>query len=169
MSLADLMKKGSLQGFATTTVATVATDRPNNLPSVASVATVNVATARKDAANDPGLATCDPDRWCWPHTVAMNTREIDIFTARVVRFTAKGLGLDDADALADKLLKRDRDLDERRLCLECINLTRPRGAWSCTKWRAAGLGEVRVPSDLMQLLQRCDAFNAFDHGHQSFW
>ena len=123
-------------------------------------------TGDLSAAND---SAPDPDRWCWPQSEAMIAREIDAFTARVARFTDKGLGLDDADELADKLVKRDRDLDDRRLCLECINLTRTRGAWSCTKWRAAGLGEVRVPSDLMQLLQRCDAFNAFDHGRQSFW
>ena len=130
------------------------------------IAPMQKITGDLSAAND---SAPDPDGWCWPQSGAMNTREIDIFTARVLRFTAKELGLDDAEALADKLLKRDRDLDERRLCLECINLIRPRSAWSCTKWRAAGLGEIRVPSDLMQLLQRCDAFNAFDHGHQSFW
>ncbi len=63
MSLADLMKKGSLRQFATVTVATVATVRPDSPPSVASVATVSVATAQKQAANDPAL---DPDRWAWP-------------------------------------------------------------------------------------------------------
>ena len=46
MSLADLIKKGSLRGFATATPATPATDRPPIPLSVATVATVAVATPR---------------------------------------------------------------------------------------------------------------------------
>ena len=72
------------------------------------------------AANDPAPY---PDRWCWPHSEAMNGREIDTFMARVARFTGKGLGLDDAEALADKLVRRDREPDDRGLCLECIHLS----------------------------------------------
>lgn len=58
MNLASLMKKGSLRGFATTTpatVATVATDKPFISPSVATVATVNVAKAKNPLKNDPVL------------------------------------------------------------------------------------------------------------------
>lgn len=69
------------------------------------------------AANDP---TPDPDRWCWPHSEAINTREIDTFKARMARFTDKGLGLDEAEALADKLVKRDREPDDRRLCFDAF-------------------------------------------------
>ena len=64
----------------------------------------------------------DPDRWAWPHSEAMNGREIDTFTARLARFTDKGLMLDDAEKLADKLVTRDRESDDRRLCLECVHL-----------------------------------------------
>ena len=53
MNLASLMKKGSLRGFATATLATVATDKPFISPSVATVATVNVAKAKNPAKNDP--------------------------------------------------------------------------------------------------------------------
>ena len=112
------------------------------------------------AANDP---TPDPDRWCWPHTVAWNTREIDTFTARVARFTDKGLRLDDADELADKLVKRDRDLDDRRLCLECIHLAgQSATTWSCRNWQRAGValraGDARLSAALVHQLQRCDGF-----------
>ena len=101
MSLADLMKKGSLRQLATVTVATVATVRADSLPSVASVATVNVATAQKQEPNDPahilalvstGMVSTlvsstapvlqDPDRWCSPYSTAMTGREIDAFTTR---------------------------------------------------------------------------------------
>ena len=53
------------------------------------------------------VADTDPDRWCWPHGAAMNTVEIDTFTARLARFTDKGMSLSDAEALADKLVVRD--------------------------------------------------------------
>lgn len=38
----------------------------------------------------------------------MNSREIDIFTARLHRFTDKGQSLDDAEKLANMLVTRDR-------------------------------------------------------------
>lgn len=60
-----------------------------------------------DAANDAAPPP-DPDRHCWPHTTAMNTGEIDTFTRRLARFTDKGMGLDEAERLADKLVMRDR-------------------------------------------------------------
>jgi hypothetical protein len=47
----------------------------------------------------------------------MNTAEIDTFTARVHRFTAKGLLPADAEQMADRLLIRDREQDSRRVCL----------------------------------------------------
>lgn len=60
----------------------------------------------------------------------MNTAEIDAFTARLARFTDKGLSLDNTEALADKLVTRDRDNDSRRLCLECAHLQGV-GRWGC--------------------------------------
>ena len=122
---------------------------------------------KKEAANDsptvqaahpePGA---DPDRWCYPHSTAMNTVEIDTFTARLARFTDKGLPLTHAEKLADRLVTRDRERDNRRLCLECAHL-----AWSghCSNWRAAGaairVGNARVPVVLFDQLQHCAGFN----------
>ena len=177
MSLADLMKKGSLRQFATVTGATVATVRPGNLPSVASVATVSVATGPKKAVNDPAqvlelvasieVATPvaspaalfnDPDRWAWPHSQAMTGREIDTFMARLARFSGKGLSLLDSEALADKLVTRDRDADERRLCLECVHLAgHSAGAMRCTNWQRAGVA-AQLSGALVHRLQRCDGF-----------
>ena len=115
MSLASLIKKGSLRGFATATPATPATPATHGTfspPTVATVATVAVAKSADGAANDPAP---DADRWCWPHSAAMTGREIETFTARLSRFTDKGLSLDDGEALADKLVTRDREADDRRL------------------------------------------------------
>ena len=65
MSLANLIKRGSLRGFATATPATVATDRPLIPSSVATVATVAVAKAPDEAANDAtgAVAVVDLPDW----------------------------------------------------------------------------------------------------------
>ena len=52
MSLANLLKKGSLRGLATATPATSATDRTVMTPCVATVATVAVADVPDRAMND---------------------------------------------------------------------------------------------------------------------
>ena len=175
MSLASLLKKGSLRGFATATPATVATDKPFIPPCVATVATVNVANPQNPAANDDDLipddgdkvstpaATDDPDRWAWPHSAAMTGGEIDTFTARVIRFTDKGVNPTDGEALADKLVTRDRDSDDRRLCLECTHLAGFAGTWGCRAWQRAGIAikarDAGLPGDLVRSLQRCDGFS----------
>ena len=163
MSLADLMKKGSLRGFATVTVATVATVRPDSPPSVASVATVSVATAPKQAVNDPAAVTHNPDRWAWPRSQAMTGREIDTFTARLHHFTRRGLVESDAELLADKLVMRDRETDDRRLCLECAHLAgHAAGAWGCKNWQRAGVAikarDAQLSAALVIQPQRCDGF-----------
>lgn len=82
----------------------------------------------------------------------MNTGEIERFTARMELFRRRGLSDDLAEAMADKLVRRDREGDDRRVCLECANLNGRR----CTAWRAAGIGDSDV-SDLRAKLQRCAA------------
>lgn len=101
----------------------------------------------------------DPDRHCWPHTNAMNTVEIDIFTARVHLFTERGATITEAEGLADALVQRDRDADERCMCLECSHLRRSAGLWRCGQWERAGLPSTEVPGDGVNLLQRCSDFN----------
>ena len=63
-------------------------------------------------------ATSDPDRWCWPHSSAMNTEEIDTFTARLARFTDKGLHLSDLKLSMSLKAKWRPDLDVLELCRE---------------------------------------------------
>ena len=112
------------------------------------------------AANDP---TADPDRWCWPHSQAMNAGEIHTFTARLARFTDKGLSLNDCEALADKLVTRDRESDDRHLCLECFHLSgSDRRGWDCRSWQRAGVAirarDAQLSNALVHQLQRCDGF-----------
>lgn len=96
------------------------------------------------------------DRWCWPFSSAMNGPELGRFTARLARFTDNGLPLADAEALAEKLVIRDREGDDRRLCLECANLCSRR----CSAWRRAAVGGPALPTALLALPQRCAAFDA---------
>ena len=123
-----------------------------------------VANPENPAANAPAI---DPDRWCWPHGPAMSTTEIDTFTARLARFTDKGLPLANAEALADGLVKRDREMDDRRLCLECVHLQGGTGRWRCGKAVAAGVGlraaDGQIPSDLAHQQQHCAGFTT-PHG-----
>ena len=105
-------------------------------------------------------ATVDPDGWCWPRSTAMTGAEIDNFKARLSKFGDKGLTATDCEALADKLVKRDRESDDRRVCLECRNLSGyGLGTWRCSNWKAAGVGASGLPLDLVLMLQRCDGFN----------
>lgn len=108
------------------------------------------------AANDPDP---DPDEWCWPHSTAMNSEEIDRFMARRARFTDKGLDLEVAELLADRLVIRDRDKDDRRLCMECAHLQQ---SGRCGNWERAGVAarerDAQLATEIVQLLQRCDGF-----------
>lgn len=112
------------------------------------------------AANDPQP---DPeDVGCWPDSSAMNGAEIDIFSKRVDLFFYKNLPLPKAESLADLLVKRDRDGDDRRVCLECKHLADIGHGWRCNNWQAAGVAvrqrDNQMPADLVLQLQRCDGF-----------
>ena len=86
----------------------------------------------------------DLDRWCWPYSSAMTGREIDTFAERSSLFNRRGLPALDAERLADKLVNRDRDGDDRHLCVECRHC-RP---------------DLRCVNKLavLHVLQRCDHF-----------
>lgn len=116
--------------------------------------------ALTDGANlkEPEGEAHDPDRHSWPHTTAMNSREIDSLTERVHLFTRHGLDQTQAEGLADGLVIRDRDGDDRRLCLECQHLRDYGTSRACNQWRAAGLGAAGIPADMVLMLQRCDGF-----------
>ncbi|MFC7462361.1 hypothetical protein [Hydrogenophaga defluvii] len=123
---------------------------------------IEASTAAANDATDT-TPTTDPDRWCWPHSEAMNGQEIDTFTARLSRFTDKGLTLTDAEREADRLAIRDRENDNRRLCLECAHL-HGAGRWRCGNWHRAEvanqLKDAHLPGALVLTLQRCPGFGA---------
>lgn len=116
------------------------------------------------AAECPRPAPCagmgdHPDRWCWPHSVAMNTMEICTLTERLALFTDKGASLQNAERLADRLVHRDREGDLRRLCLECTHLYGV-SRWRCGRAKRGAMATAELPHELVQVLQRCDSFQA---------
>jgi len=145
--------------------------RTNKVEIVAWLCAANDSTANDAAAAKvvPGTTLApvafvgpppDPARWCWPHSDAMNGAEIATFTGRVALFTAKGLTSTEAEALADKLVTRDREGDDMRACLECSNLSGRNGRRQCRGLQHAGMGGPLVSAGQVAMLQRCDGFKA---------
>ena len=100
--------------------------------------------------------------------------EIDTFIHRRHTLTEKRLNLEEAEGVAETLLLRDRDIDNRRLCLECVHLQgdRQRG-WRCAKVRYGNQYKSRqnlsaahpitrqpivLPMEYVYQLQRCERF-----------
>lgn len=104
--------------------------------------------------DDPEFSPADVDRWSWPNGQAMNGAEIDRMISRVDVFMRRSLKFADAERLADTLMRRDRDDDDRRVCLECARL---RGR-SCAAPAIGGMGSN--VSHVALILQRCPAFQA---------
>ena len=88
------------------------------------------------------------------HGPCRDEAELAAFTARAERFTL--LGRADADDLAERLTLRDRDGDDRRLCLECT--------WLGDTGRCIAAATGRIPGadrrlePVQTILQRCVAF-----------
>lgn len=161
--LATLRAKKKNLVAASLTVATDATHEGIQAPTVARVAPVTVATPEKtpwveNTHVSPARATA-PDPWCWPHSLAWNSKEIDTFTTRLARFTDKGLSLADAESEANRLVIRDRECDDRRLCLECTHLYGT-DLWRCGNWQTANVARDRLGRVLVLMLQRCGGFMA---------
>jgi hypothetical protein len=64
-------------------------------------------------------------------------------------------GRKDAKELAQRLQRRDRDKDDRRMCVECANFT---ANTSCRNHKVADVPSM-VGSDFSVMLQRCRGFD----------
>lgn len=104
------------------------------------------------AADRPHRLTNDEADRC--HTPCWDEAEIAAFTARTERFAL--LGRADADDLAERLTLRDRDGDDRRLCLECTWLGNTGRCLAAAAGRIPGADRRLEP--VRTILQRCDAF-----------
>jgi hypothetical protein len=106
------------------------------------------------ASNDADQA--DAERWSWANSPAMNGGEVQVFATRVNRFTQRGLSLSAAEALAETLLLRDRDGDDRRTCLECTYLGERGHCLAAAAGRLPGAGGQLAP--VRDIVRRCEGF-----------
>jgi hypothetical protein len=88
------------------------------------------------------------------HAPCWDDAEISAFTTRAERFAL--LGRADAEDLAERLTQRDRDGDDRRLCLECTWLGDTGRCLAAATGRIPGADRRLEP--VQTVLQRCEAF-----------
>jgi hypothetical protein len=98
----------------------------------------------------PSALRCNPD----DVEGAWTDADISRFTKRRDRLLRWGWAEPDAEKLAERLVRRDREQDDRVSCTDCKHYRPGR----CGNHRRAGLGTVDVGRDLATLLQRCDGF-----------
>ena len=68
----------------------------------------------------------------------------------------RGIDATDADDLAERLTLRDRDADDRVICVECSHYRPGR----CGNHRSALMTTADIGRDLAAMLQRCPGFEA---------
>ena len=87
---------------------------------------------------------------------AWTQREISRFTFRVALFIRRGLSHEAAEQLGEKLVQRDQDRDDRRMCLECAHLQARGTCFAAQRgWLPATSARHEPVRDL---LQRCERF-----------
>ena len=86
--------------------------------------------------------------------VASTDADIERFNDRRARLLRWGWPEPEAEALAERLVRRDREGEPRVCCLECVSYRPGR----CGNHQRAGLLTAVVGRDLAELLQRCPGF-----------
>ncbi len=165
MALRDLIRNKRFDRPASETTATVATNKSCNEETVAKIAVATIDDQVKQDVEVPahtlGAGAVPFDKYCWPFSSAMNSGEVTKFVAREERFKVKGIRPEVAEATADKLVIRDREKDDRRICLECKHLN-GYATLRCSNWKKAGICNSSegafISSDFAIILQRCYGF-----------
>ena len=86
--------------------------------------------------------------------VAWTDADITAFLERRDRLMRWGWTEPDAEKQAEKLVKRDREADDRVSCIDCRHFRHGR----CGNHGRAGLNSPELGRDLASLLQRCTGF-----------
>lgn len=157
------VKTDEIAALILLTVSAVATEAVSAMPEGLSSVLAVPSPAVMEKHDSSIAVPQDPDRWCWPHSSAMNGAEINTFLRRLQQFTGKGLARSDAEALADKLVLRDRESDDRRVCMECKNFSGyGAGSWRCGNWLNAWVAtqarDAALSANWVNQLQHCDGF-----------
>jgi hypothetical protein len=100
--------------------------------------------------------------YCWPHSSAFNSVEVKLTLERL-RFLGNRLSEDDAERMADLLIKRDREMLDMTYCFECHHLEGfGSGPWRCNNAIEAEVNISKkissVPRDWPWMLMRCFGF-----------
>lgn len=83
------------------------------------------------------------------HTAIVWTEaEINRFSLRKAMFLRRGMGSDAAERLADACVRRDRDKDDRRACIECKHMQEGGFCKATKNWA--------LPNEIFH---RCHAFD----------
>lgn len=90
---------------------------------------------------------------------AWGEREERRFAFRVGLFQRRGLSQADAETWADRLYERDLERDDRRLCLECLQLQRDGGCRAAREGRVPDLAPTFHAGSLKTTLMRCVGFD----------
>jgi hypothetical protein len=162
MKITDLINKNALRNLAPATSATPAT-YSSRVASVANVAKQDHAINDCDDVKESAEKN-SADAYCWPHSIAMNSAEINQTRIRLERLIQSGLDIIEAEKLCDRLLRRDREglATDIYSCFECKNLVVANG-WFCRNWKMAEVAhrakDSQLPTALVVLLQRCFGFS----------
>ena len=90
------------------------------------------------------------------HAGAWDDAEISAFTTRVMLFIRRRIGADAADDLAERLTLRDREHDDRRMCVECGELARDGRCQAAERGVLQGADRRLEP--MQKQLVRCPKF-----------
>jgi hypothetical protein len=96
----------------------------------------------------PALRTSGAGDW--------NDREIQRFIKRAALFMRRGQTEERAEQLAERLVARDRDIDDRRVCIECAHLRHTGVCNAARRGLLPGVSASLVP--VIDVLARCPRF-----------
>lgn len=85
--------------------------------------------------------------------IPVGPRETTRLIFRLALFKRRHMSDTDAALLADRLIERDTDKDDRRSCAECANLTRGNGCF------AQQQGWIRHSPMPLAMMHRCEQFS----------
>ena len=120
-------------------------------PDVSHLATLAGVAAPVDAMPEQVTRDHRPDLVA----AAWTDDDITRFLDRRTRLMRWGWAEPEAEKLADRLVRRDREHDERVSCTDCQHYRPGR----CDNYRRAGLNVADVGRDLAAMLQRCAGFD----------
>lgn len=125
------------------------TDETDETPQSGVLSVLSVPVGEGAANSSPAQAAPDLSAMTWTDA------DIDRFLARRTRLLRWGWAEPEAEALAERLVQRDRETDPRVTCAECRHYQPGR----CTNHQHAGLLTAEVGRDLAATLQRCRGFS----------